>query len=530
MQKMQCATPLILGALLFLSGFLACNDNLDDYSRNPQDRLAFSIDTLSFDTVLTTVNSPVKTFMVYNPNKKPLLISSVGLEEGENSHFKINVDGFAGSAFEDIEIRANDSIYVLVSVKPAETGQSAPTLLNDHIVFTTNSVRQKVTLQAYSQDVYKWQGLVLNADTILSNSKPFLIYDSLVIQAGVTVEVREGTTFYMANNALLMVRGTLKIKGTVDQPVIFRGSRTDKLPLASVSIPYDLIPGQWQGIVFDSISYNNEFENVYIRNGRFGMSFELSDPYREKIKMKNVMLTNVSGTLVEAVNCNIVAENCEFSNAKDYLLDLVGGRYKFTHCTVANYYPSLKEAGWGNSRDETLHLSDSMVSLDNVATEHYPVLGFEVSNSIIAGNMSTSGISIPMHRNFPEPLAFRNCVLTDTLIQSPNIRYTDCIFKVKTDSLFKKTNCRTEELSFWPVFDFGLSEKSPARNAGDFEISKQIPLDIKGINRLEDGLPDAGAYEFIDGARYTVHDVKTSMGNLSCTHAPCTVHQIIIKL
>jgi hypothetical protein len=497
MQKMQRATPLILGVFLVLSGFWACNDNFEDYSRNPQDCLAFSTDTLSFDTVLATVNSPVKAFMVYNPNKKPLLISSIALAEGENSHFKINADGFAGATFTDIEIQANDSMYVLVNVKPAETGQSGPTLLNDYIVFTTNSVQQKVTLRACSQDVDKHRGLVLSADTILSNTKPFLIYDSLVIQAGVTVEVREGTTFYMSNNALLMVRGTLKIKGTVENPVVFRGSRTDKLPLASIAIPYDLIPGQWGGIVFDSTSYHNEWEHVRIRNGKFGMLFRVSDPSLEKIRMKSVMLTNVSGHLIEAVNCNMVAENCEFSNAKDNLLDLVGGRYTFTHCTVANYYPSLKEAGWGNSKDGTICLSDSMVSLDFETTEHYPVLGFNVSNSIIAGNMKTSGISVPTNRNLPEPLIFRNCVLTDTLIQSSNMNYTDCIFKVKADSLFNKTDCRTENLSFWPVFDFGLLEKSPARNVANLEISQQIPWDMKGINRLEDGLPDAGAYEFV---------------------------------
>ena len=492
MQKIQSVTLL----LLILWSFLACNDNFEDYSRNPQDCLAFSTDTLSFDTVLTTVNSPVKAFVVYNPNKKPLLVSSIGLAEGENSNFKINVDGFAGSVFKDIEIRANDSIYILVNVKPVENEQYTPVLFNDYIVFTTNSVQQKVVLQAYGQDVYKHQSLVLDTDTTLSNFKPFLIYDSLVIKEGVTVNIQEGTTFYMGHNAMLIVGGTLKIKGTLDKPVIFRGSRTDKLPLSSEPIPYDLIPGQWKGISFDSISYNNEFENVQIRNGRFGLIFRVSDPSMEKIKMKNVVLTNVSGTLIEAVNCNIVAENCEFSNAKDYLLDLVGGRYKFTHCTVANYYPNLKEAGWGNTGNQTIYLSDSLIALDFITTGYYPVLGFDISNSIIAGNMKTSGISIPAKHNLSEPLILRNCVLTDTMIKSGNINYTDCIFKVKADSLFKKVDCKTEKLSFWPVFDFGLPEKSPARNVANLEISKLIPLDIKGVNRLEDGFPDAGAYEF----------------------------------
>jgi hypothetical protein len=384
----------------------------------------------------------------------------------------------------------------LVNVKPVETGQPTPTQFNDNVVFVTNSVQQKVVLQAFGQDVYKHQGFIFDKDTILSNFKPYLIYDSLVINEGVTVEIQEGTTFYMANNAFVIVRGTLKIRGTIENPVTFRGSRTDNLPL-SLPIPYDLIPGQWRGIGFDSTSYNNEFKNVCIRNGRFGMIFKVSDPSREKIKMKNVVLTNVSGTLIQAVNCNIVAENCEFSNAKDYLLYLVGGLYKFTHCTIANYYPSLKEAGWGNSNNETLSLSDELTDLDFVTTEYYPVLGFDVFNSIIAGAMTASEISVSLKQNPSEPLNFLNCVFTNNKPDKSYINYSDCIFNVKADSLFNKVDCRNEKRNFWPVFDFGLLENSPARKVANFEISKQIPYDIKGVNRLENGLPDAGAYEFV---------------------------------
>lgn len=493
MQKIRFLIP--AGALLILSGFFACNDSFEDYSGNPQDCLAFSTDTLAFDTVLTTVNSPVKAFMVYNPNKKPLLISSIRLAEGANSNFKINVDGFAGADFKDIEIRGNDSLFVLVDVKPAETGQATPALFYDYIVFTTHqSVQQKVVLQAYGQDVYKHRELVLDKDTILSDSKPFLIYDSLVVSEGVTAEIREGITFYMGNNAQVIVHGTLKIRGTVEKPVTFRGSRTDKMLI----YPYDLIPGQWGGIRFDSLSYGNEFENAHIRNGKYGMSFAASEPAKEKMKMKNVVLTNASGFLLEAINCNISAENCEFSNAKDYLLALGGGRYQFTHCTIANYYPQVtSEAGWGTGNSQTIYLTDEVESFDGEPSVHYPVLSFEVSNSIIAGDRPTSGININLKDELSEPFNFLHCVFTNKTPDKTYIRYTGCITEAEADSLFKKADYVNEKHEFWPVYDFRLSETSPARNAAKLEISEQIPLDIKGINRLEDGLPDAGAYEFV---------------------------------
>jgi hypothetical protein len=493
MQKLQFPIP---AALLILSCFLACNDNFEDYSANPQDILAFSTDTLAFDTVLTTVNSPVKAFMVYNPNKKPLLISSIRLAGGANSNFKINVDGFAGYDFQDIEIWGNDSLYILVDVKPAETGQAAPALIDDYIVFTTHqSVQQKIVLQAYGQDVYKHRSLVLDKDTVLSNLKPFLIYDSLVVGENVTAEIREGTAFYMGNNAQVIVYGTLKIRGTVEKPVVFRGSRTDNMLI----YPYDLIPGQWGGIRFDSLSYDNEFENVHIRNGKYGMNFNASDPSMEKITMKNVTLTNASGVLLQAINCNITAENCEFSNAKDCLLALGGGRYKFTHCTIANYYPRVtSEAGWGTGNSETLYLTDEVISGEEPSM-HYPVLGFEVSNSIIAGDQPTSEINIDMKEEPSEPFNFLNCVFTNKKPDENYITYTDCLAETKADSLFRKADYENEKHEFWPVYDFRLRETSPARGVANLETSKQIPLDAKGVNRLEDALPDAGAYEFVAG-------------------------------
>ena len=491
MQKIQNVTFVTLCLFSIMTIFLACNDNLENYSRNPQDVLAFSTDTLSFDTVLTTVNSPIRTLMVYNPNNKPLLISSISLAEGESSNFRINVDGSAGSAFNDIAIRANDSLYIIVNVKPVENGQSTPTPFNDYIVFVTNSVQQKVVLQAYGQDVYRRQGLVLDRDTTLSNFKPFLIFDSLVINKGVTAEILAGTTFFMGNNAQVIVHGTLKIKGTVENPVTFRGNRTDFL---LGYIPYDLVPGQWGGIRFESTSYGNELENVRIRNGKFGMDFKVSDPSQEKITMKNVVLTNASGTLIHAINCNVTAENCEFSNSRNQLLDLIGGKYKFTHCTIANYYPPVgTESGWGNTNNETLSLSDT------INTKQYPVLGFDVFNSIIAGAMTSSEMSISLAQSPSNPLNFMNCVFTNDTVNKSYINYTDCIFKVKADSLFQKVNYLNERREFWPVFDFSLLEKSPARNVANFEISQQIPFDIRGVNRLEDGLPDVGAYEFVTG-------------------------------
>jgi len=477
--------------ILLATNFFACKNDFENYSANPQDRLSFSVDTLSFDTVLTTVNSPVLSFCVYNKNSKPLLISSVQLAEGINSDFKINVDGMAGSTFENVEILANDSLFVFVNVKPKENGQYTPTIFNDYIIFETHSIQQKVVLKAFGQDVYTWRGTILSVDSVLDNQKPYLIYDSLVIDEGATVEIGEGSVFYMYNDAQLIVKGTIKIKGSVEKPVIFRGSRTDYM----ITIPYDLIPGQWGGIRFESESYDNELENVRIRNGKYGMDLEVcDDPSRSKLSMKNVVLTNVTGTLLQAVNCNITAENCEFSNAKDALLYLVGGSSRFTHCTIANYYPVYPNLGWVNSNHEALILTDIVLNWDT-ADDYYPVINAEFFNSIIYGSSPDLAINIRKNPDAPIPYLFKNCLVPTGKPDSTQV--INCIFLDADSLLFQKTNPNDRVNNTWyPSFDFRLQKDSPAKDAADLEIAAQIPYDLDGYYRLTDGHPDMGAYEY----------------------------------
>ena len=479
--------------IYLLSNFFACNDKFENYSTNPQDLLSFSVDTLSFDTVLTTVNSPVLSFMVYNNNAKPLLISSVHLAEGTNSDFKINVDGRAGDSFENVEILAHDSMYVFVNVKPKENGQYTPTVFNDQVVFETNNVQQKVVLNGYGQDVYVWRGVILSSDSVLDNKKPYLIYDSLVIDSAATVEIGEGSVFYMYNNAQLIVNGTIKIRGTVENPVVFRGSRTDYM----VTIPYDLIPGQWGGIRFASGSYDNEMENVRIRNGKYGINLEVcDDPSRSKLSMKNVVLTNVTGELLQAVNCNIVAENCEFSNAKGALLDIVGGSSSFTHCTIVNYYPTTTnpDIGWGSSDNETLILSNSVTNSDGEQS-YYPVISAEFFNSIIWGKNFSSKSGIQISSTDSIPYLFKSCLIPNG--EPDETQVIDCIFQAVDSLLFVKNpnNLTIEDGSWYPSFDFRLRKDSPAKDVANPEIAAQVPYDLDGFYRLTDGKPDLGAYE-----------------------------------
>ena len=482
--------------LLLLASFLACNDE-DNYSSSSQDLLSFSADTVRFDTILSTINTPFNAFMVYNRNSKPLLISSIRLKNAGESGFKINVDGAAGSSFENVEIRAKDSLFVFVNIKPDVAMNSQPVLITDYIEFITNNVKQEIVLEAYNQDVVVWDGQILISDSILDNQIPYLVFDSLVIEEGVLVEIKEGTTFYMHNNAEIVVKGTLNINGTPENPVTIRGDRMDKV----VGISYDLVPGQWGGIRFTSTSFNNVFENVHIRNGNYGLKLEASEPIESKIRMKNVVLTNAKGILINSVNCKLIAENCEFSNSRGALLNLIGGHYSFTHCTMANYYFSSTESGWGNSNNETVILSNSYFNEKTKEFEYYPVEQAAFYNSIIWGSKykTSSEVSIQSKPESSMSYYFQNCLIPNANAVNDDVNNTDtiptivnCLFN--TDPRFRDTDTGNGNDDF--IYDFRIDSLSPARNLADPNVSRLIPLDMNGLDRFSDEGPDMGGYEY----------------------------------
>jgi hypothetical protein len=339
--------------------------------------------------------------------------------------------------------------------------------------------------------------LTISTDSVLSNLKPFLIYDSLVIDEGITVDIQEGTTFYMHNNSEIIVKGTLRIKGTFEKPVIIRGDRMD----AMVGLPYDLIPGQWGGIRFTATSFNNVVEYARIRNGNFGMKLELSDPSVSKLKMANVILTNFKGILIYSVNCQLSAENCEFSNSKDALLNLTGGSYSFTHCTLANYYASNLEAGWGNSENETVRLNTTYYpGTEDGEPEYYPILQADFYNTIIWGkHQNSSKITIEENKNASINYYFENCVIPndDATNDNPNdsAKVVNCVIN-KYPQFMDIDPGKGDKEDYEFVYDFRIALISPARNVANPKFSQNLLYDINGIDRFLDEGPDIGGYEY----------------------------------
>ena len=122
-------------------------------SDDPTLRLAFSCDTLSFDTVFTQQGSVTAQLMVYNRNASALVIDRVWQEKG--NVFSINIDGEADlDRLTNIQINGGDSLFVFIRVSDfGETTENTPVLIEDLLHFhLATGTTQDVLLEAYAQD------------------------------------------------------------------------------------------------------------------------------------------------------------------------------------------------------------------------------------------------------------------------------------------------------------------------------------------------------------------------------------------
>ena len=187
---------------LSLLGFCACDDG-DSFTDSPSNLLSFSVDTVRFDTIFSTVPSSTRSFWVHNRSGKGLRCTNVRLEGGNQSGYRVNVDGVylspeQGYKANDIEVRDKDSIRVFVELTSNVTFTDKPKELNDNLVFTLESGRQqKVVLNAFSWDAMLLKDVTIGKDsTLASSGKPMVVYGGLTVEEGATLTLAAGTTLY----------------------------------------------------------------------------------------------------------------------------------------------------------------------------------------------------------------------------------------------------------------------------------------------------------------------------------------------
>jgi len=182
--------------------------------------LHFSSDTITFDTLFTSISSPTKNLRVINQTNENIVISSVRLAGGKQSGFRLNVNGEAASESYNVPIPAQDSIFIFVEAILGKTGKNVPLVTEDSIIFLVNGIEQKVRLMAWGQDFILIKSEHIKT-TVWNNERPYLIYNEAIVDSDQTLTIQQGTTVYFHKNAGLKVKGTLRVAGTFSEPVEF---------------------------------------------------------------------------------------------------------------------------------------------------------------------------------------------------------------------------------------------------------------------------------------------------------------------
>ncbi len=474
---MQTSRQLIIYMLLmgivspFL--FLSCEDK-EDFSFDPTHQLEFSFDTLHMDTVLGGSTTSTRQIVIYNRHKKALRINNIVLADGKHSGFRINVDGMKGENFPDIEIAGRDSMYIFVEATARTESHIGLTPVKDSILFYLNGNIQNIKLRMYIQSVVNWHGKVITQDTVIGNSYPIHIYDSLSIAPGAHLKIEAGTHLYFHHKAGMSVHGRVTVTGNLSAPVVFRGDRTDKI---FSFLAYDRLPAQWKGIRFHRSSYDNQITYADIHGAVFGIVCDSSSVERRKLTLENSVIRQVSTNALELKSCQAVIANSELSNAGTNCVSLLGGEYTFIHCTLANFF------SWDMRRGVALRLRNA----ENGIT--YPLTSAIFKNCLISGSRTDE---IDGEDSSNEEMSF-NYYFSHCFIKSmeeKNERIVNVVWNGNED--FITTDQRTQTYNFQP------GKKSQAINIGKREDAEAYPKDKNGNSRLSDNLPDAGCYEYVD--------------------------------
>lgn len=460
--------------LFFFIGLFFISCDRDKFAGNIDD-VSFSCDTLSLGTVFSTVGSPSYMVTIRNKGDKKVRIDRIFLKSGGESGFRVNLDGENNIEFGNVEIPSKDSLYLFVEFTGKMTGEDTAVFKTDEVILYTDKSIKKMVLGVNAVDAYFLKGVIIDRDTVFAADKPYVVYDSLYIKSGAVVTIDEGAVFFMHDKSFVKVSGQLRINGTTDSPVTFRGDRLDNfLP----DFPYEFYPGQWHGIILCESSYENSFNNVRIRGAEYGLYVDSSSVNRTKFVMENSVVHNMTYACLELLSAKAVVSNSLISNAGDFTVAVSGGSVDFNQCTIVNYQRLVARTG------PCLYVTNS--SENNVKI---PVLA-SFSNSIIYGN-SNNEITIGLVPGVDS---------SDVNISF----YKDMIKTEKDYSLYMDSCYTTDNIHFIStgyesekyIFNFRLDSVSPALNIADKSIARSYPYDLDGCYRLNDSGPDLGAYEY----------------------------------
>jgi hypothetical protein len=459
-------------ALVLVGGFALSGCKKDSFNESPDFTLQFSTDSVVFDTVFNTIGSATQILKVYNRGKDPVLISNISLVNDPNDSYRINVDGLPGTAFTEVEIAGEDSMFVFIEVTVTPDQDELYPFVDGAIQFQTNGNQQEVKLIAWGWDaifyypnVFPTNGLPNfrtvgngpNETVTWTPDRPIVVFGYVVVDSLQTLIVEAGTQiFFHAGSGLWVYKdGRIQVNGTRENPVTFQGDRLEPF--------FAEQPGQWDRIWINegAAGNNHVIKNAIIKNNFIGIQLEplpfgpnnLSRS-QNRIELENVVIRNNSIAGIFSRNYRIDAENLLLSRAGQFLLAATGaGEYRFDHCTFGNNW------NLGIRQSPAVFVSNLFAVDENtVAVGNIEGIGFR--NCIIHGNsFNELGIEV------------------DTEQATVDLKFRDCIIRVEEET-FNTFNPAYFAGNIYVNLDPGFVDFA----AGDLRLSEGANAIGKGAN------------------------------------------------
>jgi hypothetical protein len=328
------STRYLLFCLALLGLLGACKPREEELDPNPEKALRFSVDdTLFFDTVFTERTTITQRIKVFNDNDGAILLEDISMEAGASSPYSFYANGRPGPVVQNLQILGKDSAYILISGKLNPSRVDTPLVYEDRVQFRVKgkAETQKVVVLAKGQDAIYLTDKFLSKDTTFRASKPIVVFGYVFVDSLYTLTLEPGTRMHFYKDSYLIVKGTLKAKGTPEKRIIFTGTRLERY--------YDYVPDQWGYIAFEPSSRNNEISHAIVENGLRGVQVNVptaADPRQPDLIIDNTLIRNVADIGLSGYNARITGANLVVADCgNSYITGQMGGSYRYAHCTVA---------------------------------------------------------------------------------------------------------------------------------------------------------------------------------------------------
>lgn len=459
--------------------------------------LRYSSDTVFFDTVFTSVGSITQAMKIYNDHPGIMHIQKLSLRGGQQSNFRIALDGDNGVTFSDYELASGDSAYIMVEVTVDPNQDLTPFIIEDYIDLEYNGQKESIYLAAFGQNAHFHGGpdalTTLNCNESWSADLPHVVYGVLEVESGCDLVIQAGTHVYLHKGSGILINGgTLHVNGEKGNEVQFTGDRLDG--------EYTSLPGMW-GIELDFQIGTSQGPDVYtisrggiwiykspgsvidyavVKNGNTGIQVDTTGTSNFALTISNTKIDNMAGVGLWAQGAHVKATNLLITNCAEGCAYLsIGGKYEMDNCTFANYWTN------GTRTAPAFALNNYYKDI-NDQIQVRPLYGCIFRNCIMYGN----------NANLSE---FDETVIDLELPDLQAYQFSYCLVDTEADltDIAHWDNCINHQAPYWCDAyggDFHVSTNASRMTGGPYNAG------VLDLDQQESGFWK-GCYDFIQACQ-----------------------------